>query len=291
LKNPFRFRGIRAKIALILAIGGGAAVATYFFGFFAIQSMLLIGYVAGFLAILFWEREKRENAFDSRVAVTSDERWVYLKKKIERLEKQSRRSSEPERQILLAEKRSLENELRRVEWKVRESSLTEMYNAGMGNLKRDGKGNPAAEGEEDTSLPRRESKSHRGGEQEREERKALERIIDYAETVLVSENPDSLKIALAPVLNETRAHYNAIRSRRRKSGVVTDYWVVWAILASVVNCMAVDPKIISYSSPSLKQKMEKLLTSARAHDPIKPHKELSTSEHEEESDSELQPFS
>ncbi|MHB2037651.1 MAG: hypothetical protein ACYCPW_13060, partial [Nitrososphaerales archaeon] len=61
---------------------------------------------------------------------SSDERWSETKSKLKKVEDRIRNSSNPDRkQVLLAQKRTLETELRGLEWKIKESEMTKAYNA------------------------------------------------------------------------------------------------------------------------------------------------------------------
>src|SRR5579875_2826261 len=118
------------KTSLVAALAAGAGIGTYLFGIFFIQTILLIGYVAGFVAIMFWEREQRKTSqLVPDVKLTNDEKWSRKKRRLEQIE----------RELGKQQKRELENELRRIEWSIKESSLAEVYNANLGRLREIGK--------------------------------------------------------------------------------------------------------------------------------------------------------
>ncbi len=297
LHTPAFLRTRGGKTSLVAALATGAGVGTYLFGIFFIQTILLIGYVVGFVAIMFWEREQRKTSqVVPEIKLTDDERWSRKKKRLEQIEKKlgkhDKSSDSQERRTLIQEKRELENELRRIEWSIKESSLAEVYNANLGRLREIGKaleergsdernvptdmesalGRKAKlgtdhGGDETDRDPQRDSekkkKSNRDekklGDMELEDRRNLERIILTVESILKSEPNESLKMSLVPLANEIRAHYNAIKKRIGNPNVLSDYWVTWAILSSVINGLGVDKSLERYSSQTFLARFDELL--------------------------------
>jgi hypothetical protein len=285
------------KTSLVAALAAGAGIGTYLFGIFFIQTILLIGYVAGFVAIMFWEREQRKTSqLVPDVKLTNDEKWSRKKRRLEQIErelgKQQKSSDLQERRTLLQEKRELENELRRIEWSIKESSLAEVYNANLGRLREIGKALEERgsernlptdaqsalsrkekletdQGSDETDRdPQEDSRKKNNGEgkkpedTELEDRRNLERIILTVESILKSEPDESLKMSLVPLANEIRAHYNAIKKRVGSPDVLSDYWVTWAVLSSVINEIPVDRTLERYSSPAFRARFDEFLNAA-----------------------------
>ena len=270
---PAVFHTAKGRVALVLT---GSAIATLLLlshDALTIETLLVIWNVALFIGIMIWEREKREKIANGQLSFSDDERWTKIKKKIETLDQKLDKTKDADdKRALVNQKRWLENELRRVEWSIKESNLNGIYNANSGNMKRsDGrnrmrKSDEPLSSEERADLERRRDYDPEAAallrkelEREVQERKSLERILDNAEAVVNLEPASSLAVALKPVANDFKAHYNAIKKRRGNSPSLSDYWVAWAVLLSITNDQGVDQGISKYCSKDFRPRMIKFL--------------------------------
>jgi hypothetical protein len=98
-------------------------------------------------------------------------------------------------------------------------------------------------------------------EREKAQRKILINILDNAEAIATIEPTSSLPDALRPIANELRAHYNEIKKRSRnqnitpKTNTLTDYWVSWAAVSSLLDGTAMDARIVKYASKDMKNRI------------------------------------
>ena len=136
LKGSEILENSKAKYLIIAAIAIGSCCLLYLFGIFFIQTIMLVGYAASFPAILIYEKKRRNGLSSEMTAFSGDERWSETKSRLKKVEGRIRKSSNPdEKQVLLVQKRSLETELRGLEWKIKESEMTKMYNASKENTR------------------------------------------------------------------------------------------------------------------------------------------------------------
>ena len=297
MNSQYSKKQFRTRILLILSIAAAACVLLYFLGFLLVPSIMLVAYVAMLPGILAWERYSKNGVTSFAQSPSNDDRWVKTKMEIEKLQKRiDKAKNESERSVLLSQKRHLENELRNLEWSIRESELTEMYNAAHGNMKKD---------EDDDNDPKEEDpdlypanprsgtpKINQDGrknelgqetgegdlrkkEDDIDKRKYLLQLLAAARAVLDKEPQDSVKVALMPLANDLKAHYNAIRKMEKmrsststsEHDVLSDYWVLWTILYSIANGLPVDPNLAKYASEDFNSKIEPFLKLVKLRNP------------------------
>lgn len=238
--------------------------------------------------MIVWEKHKRETALNGGgPTFSNDERWSKTKRDIERIDgKLDKTRDSDKRRGLLHQKYLLENELRRLEWAIKESNLNGMYNAGTGSLRKlDPKGMPLRSQNQNGTLDKDSEEIDPGErytpdgalrerkrlERRAEERKNLQRIIDNAEAILRAEPADSIPAALKPVANDFKAHYNVLKKRRNNQDSLADYWVAWAVISSIMNRIEVDPQIAKYASEQFRPRISKFIKLAVSlHLPPKP---------------------
>lgn len=183
------------------------------------------------------------------------------------------------RRRLLAKQLNLgKSELRRIEWSLQEAtaswitSLRDFERRGFAarseNLE-DGGAGEISRPEELTPIPAslaREkalasARKRALFERERAQRKILTNILDNAEAIATIEPISSLPDALRPIANELRAHYNDIKKRSKNQRValttntLTDYWVSWAAVSSLLGGTTMDGRIVKYASKDMRDRI------------------------------------
>ena len=233
----------------------------------SIEVLLLIWNAGLVIAIILWEREKRATALNARTGFSDDERWVKAKVNLEQVDSRLEKTKDSQkRRHLLKQRQWLQNELRRLEWSIKESNMNSMYNAQAGNLRRTGKSDfssgPSGLDKLDT-LPDGTSAVRKRAllEMENKDRTNLQRILDEAEAVIKSEPRESLTTALRPLANDCKAHYNAIKKRKQTSDCLTDYWVAWSIISSIASGLEIDTTALKYASKNFQAKLSKFVKS------------------------------
>lgn len=212
--------------------------------------MLLLATMALLPALIVHEKNARNKPVtESNLSV--DEQWSKRKKELDKICDDLAKAKDPEqRQKLQRNRLFLENELRRIEWKVRESDLTQMYNASRGKLR---------------ELPDLKESSPENDEDDdaktKKYRKTLSKIIKDADSILEHEPVASRSQALAPIVSLLCACYNNLKRSSDKSlhAVAVDYFVAWATFSSLAKDVEVDPKLAKYASPEFRKNFNKLL--------------------------------
>jgi hypothetical protein len=266
---------INSKLLLVAAIGVLTSIGLLCVGYLSIEALILIWNLAFVGSVIMWEKNKRDNSVGSFATFSDDERWSKIKRDLERVEQKLAKTKDAgKKKSLLYQKNWLENELRRVEWSIKEKNMSEIYNLRMGNLPKLGtnQADPktrtdSAEISEDSQdfdpsdkyTPDGALRERKRLERLAEENKNLERIIENAEKILGSEPVDSLSIALQSVVNDFKAHYNVIKKRKNNSETLANYWVAWALISSVINHVDIDPQISKYASKEFRPKIAKLI--------------------------------
>ncbi len=269
------FQRVNSKFLLIALVATLASIGLLCAGYLSIEALILIWNCAFVVSVMVWEKHRRENALSMNETLSNDERWSKIKRDIERIDgRLSKTKDVTKRKSLLYQKRCLENELRRVEWSIKESNLNGIYNAGFGNLPKldspkmsqSSSRNPLAGSEDGDELNSYDKYTPEGALRERkrlekqaEERRSLERIVDNTEKILASEPIDSIPVALQSVANEFKAHYNVIKKRKNNSSCLADYWVAWALISSIINGLEVDRNISKYASKEFRPKIIKFI--------------------------------
>lgn len=272
------FHGVNSKILLIVLGAVLGSIALLLCGAFYIEALMLVWNFAFVASVIVWERHKRSLALSgTSFSFSNDERWSRTKKDLEKIEGRLDKTRDSEkRRTLLYQKHALENELRRVEWSIKESNLNAMFNAGTGSLRKvdsknypiryDGEGNPETpDGIDplDKYTPEGALRERKRLEKLAEERKNLERIVDGAILILRSEPAESVPEALRSLANEFRANYNILKKQNRNRSL-TDYWVAWAVISSIMNRVKVDVKISKYASDDFRPRLLRLIKLAEA---------------------------
>ena len=271
------FRSVNSKIILIVSGATLGSVGLLLLGSLSIEALVLIWNLAFVASVIVWERNKRDTALSGGGGPTfsNDENWSRIKREIERIEGRLGKTRDSEkRRALLYQRYMLENELRRLEWSIKESNLNGIYNAGSGNLRKlDPEGTPSR-GEAQNGTPGEDSeeiepwerytpegalRQRKRLERQAEERKNLMRIIDSAEAILRSEPVDSIPAALRPVGNDFKAHYNVLKKRRNSQDSLADYWVAWAVISSVLSGVKIDSAIAKYASDGFRPRIVKFI--------------------------------
>ena len=216
--------------------------------------MMFLATLALLPALIVHEKHSR-NKTSTESDLSIDEQWSKKKKELNKVRDDIAKVKDPEQKQKLQRNRVfLENELRRIEWKVRESDLTQMYNASKGKL--------------------RELPDLRGPSQENDVtgailtkryRNTLSSIVKDANSILEHEPQASRSEALAPIVSLLRAYYNNVKKSSEQSSraVAVDYFVTWAMLSSVSKGVAIDPKLSKYASPEFLKNFEKLMEKAK----------------------------
>jgi hypothetical protein len=258
LKAPFLANG-KEKYLLVGASAIAACFLLYLFGFLFIQTIMLVGYAASFPVILIYERRKRSASSKETINFSEDERWSSAKSELEKVEDRIRRcESAEEKKSLTAQKLSLESNLRKLEWQIKESDLTKLYNASKENVRE----LPGA-----TKPNRPDNYDGEERDEQFSDRKFLLKLVKEAESVMRNEPFQSLKDALIPVANDLRAHYNNLRRKNEgentKNTILSNYWVTWWTLNHLIERIQVDSDIAKYTSDDYRPKFQKFLRTVR----------------------------
>jgi hypothetical protein len=242
------FKTSKGKYVLIGTAAIAAGVLFYLLGFLFIQTIGLLAYVALFPAILIWERKNKDSAFQS--PSLEDERWSKTKVELEKLEKRLGKTRDPlEKQKLLRSKISLENELRKSEWKIRESELTQLHNANRG-LK------PL---NEDAKTLAKLAEAN-GEFSKKKETKYLSHVLTNVKEILQEEPKNSRNIPLNHIGYDLKAHYNILkRQSNNNTSILADYWVCWAAIQLLAKRSPVENKLSKYTSDSFRPEFSKFL--------------------------------
>lgn len=235
---------IRTSRQKYLAIAVGyiaACVMLYLCGALYIQFMLLFAAFALFGAILVNEKSNLLGRVPN-ANPTADESWSKTKKELDKVRDNIDRTKSPEQQRTLQRQRlNLENELRRIEWKVKENDMTRMYNASRGNLR------------ELPDLRKTAVENHT--EVDRKYAIILDKLVNEAKKIIEKEPPASRQQALIPIANLARAQYNTLKKNSNdKENVRGDYFAVWATLSSYIAGVRIDTELSKYSSERFKKK-------------------------------------
>ncbi|MDG6908251.1 MAG: hypothetical protein JRN20_20975 [Nitrososphaerota archaeon] len=223
-----------------------------------IQFILVVWNIAMVLFIIVWEKEKRRKQVPGQ-DFTNDEDWTRVKKELESIDNRISKTLDlQKRRNLLARRLFLVNELRRLEWAIRESNINEMYNAQNGNLKKIGQ-----ESKKKLKELGRTSGTEESGEEmeqiEKREADYLNKFVKNMECVLKKEPADSLRLILKPSVNELKAHYNMLKQRNPYSGSLTNVWTVWALASGIVEQGKLDRSLTKYASKPFQPKIETLI--------------------------------
>ena len=212
--------------------------------------MMLLATIALLPALVVHEKNNR-NKPANETNLSVDEQWSKRKQELDKVCNDLAKVKDREQMQKLQRNRLfLENELRRIEWKVRESDLTQMYNASRGNLR------------ELPDLKESSSEIDEDGDAKTKKyRKTLSKIIKDADGILDHEPLASRSQALAPIVSLLCACYNNLKRSPEKSlqAVAVDYFVAWATFSSLAKDLEVDTKLAKYASPEFRKNFKKLL--------------------------------
>jgi hypothetical protein len=151
---------------------------------------------------------------------------------------------------MLREKRSLESELRQLEWQIRESEMTQIYNASKGRMRQVDKPESVITSMSVLDAQFKKLKANRD---------YLLKTLKETEDIVKEESHPSRDIALERIANDLRAHYNAVK-RKTTSGsgsndnsepsrtLLSDYWVCWAAVKSLARGSTLEKDLAKYAS-------------------------------------------
>ena len=227
---------------LLGAVSLSATVALFFLGALAIQLLLVVWNISVVLGIIAWEKEKRRNYALSANHFSQDERWATISKEIEWIENQIQRASDERRRVLQAKLLRLKNDLRRIEWKMKEEDLDALYKSQKPSLSELNKFS------RDSILPHDENADEKRMKSEKRERKYLDEVLASALEILKDEMDVSLSNALSPISNDLKAHYHEIKKRDSNSASLPDYWVALMIVQSAIARSKFDARVLKYAS-------------------------------------------
>jgi hypothetical protein len=248
----FGVRGLRQKLAVLILADLCAATALYFSNLIFVQTLLVVWNSSVMVGIVVWEKSSPSKDDALNLDVSADQRWGRMKMRIEWVDKRlAKANTESEKAALVKEKEWLVNELRRLEWSVKESELTSLSLASTGRL------GILDSGQED-SGPLPLSFEEKNGV------KALEKTVDNAVAVVLNEPEGSLTHSLRPLLNNLTAAYNALRRRDKHSPLLSDYWVVWAVLSARAKGQLVNSEISKYASKEVRPKILRLIEATQS---------------------------
>lgn len=211
-------------------------------GVLYIQFMLLLATFAFFPAILIHERNLRNSPI-SYSNLSMDERWSRTKKELDKLsDNLNKAKSAVEQKNLQRQKISLENELRQIEWKVKESDLNQMYNASKGNLR---------------ELPYQTEGQDQTDVRIKNYNTTLSRLLKEIRKTVEEEPQESRRESLILIANSLRAHYNAVRNESQidtLKSIRSDYFASWMVLASFIGGYYLDPALAKYTSRKFRKR-------------------------------------
>ena len=254
------FRSFNARVGLLFLFGILALSTLSWAHELYIQFILVVWNIAVVLFIIFWEKEKtrRQAGLPDH---TKDERWSKTKREIESIDSKLPKTHDSEKKKdLLARRMYLMNELRRLEWSIKESNINEMYNAQQGGLK---KLDPSSQQKGPIGGRKLLDPEEIDEEVERSKKKELEYLNGFEkslESILKDEPIDSLPAVLGPLINEIRAHYNMLKQRNPSSGSLTNCWTIWALGSTLVEGGRVNPGLSKYATKQFKPKIDSLMT-------------------------------
>ena len=253
------FRSFNAKVATLMLFGILALSTLAWIHELYIQFILVVWNIAMVLFIIIWEKEKRRRQ-SLALDYTKDERWGAAKKELEDIDNRISKIRDSSKKKGLEIRRTfLVNELRRLEWSIRESNINEMYNAQKGGLKElepDDK-NRRHEGiRKTTSLEELDEESERI---ERKETEYLKNIVANLKPILKNEPASSLPSVLKFVANELRAHYNLLKQHNPNSGSLANCWAIWALLSGLVEGTRPNRNVLKYVSKQFGPQIDSLL--------------------------------
>jgi hypothetical protein len=243
----------RGKCALVGACCIVFCGLLYLFGFLFIQTIMLVGYVAAFPMILIYEKNKRGSMVGSS-STPQDEGWSKTKTELDEVNRKIEKAkNQDESQLLQRQKVELQNKLRNLEWEIRESEMTQLYNATKGNMKIS-----KALSKPELFEPESE-KEHAIATN----RRILLTIVKNAEFLIEHEPASSIKVALSPLERELKLHYNVLKKGRNQKAfsesILSDYWVTWISISCLVRGVKLDSKLTKYASKDYRDRFAKFL--------------------------------
>ena len=220
------------RILLIVLVSLVSISVLFFLGMILIQSIMLVGNIALVPGILAWEKYSRRN-----LEKGSNSDFITNKKsEIKKIQKKIARSKNPnEISTLNSRLRTMEKELRRLEWTTRENEM-EGLSTPQNKISRVDQFKFLSE----PRSPAAESPS----DSDEEKRKYLSKLLADAREILSMEPKSSLKAALRPITSELVAMFNSMKkSKSASASVLSDCWACWAVLNSVINGVMIEPTI------------------------------------------------
>jgi hypothetical protein len=255
---PKAWQSFNIRIALIAIIAFIAMTSLYWIHELYIEFILLVWNIAIVLGIILWEKEKVRKGQFLKDSYTQDEKWARAKKEFDDVSTRIRKSDDTkQKKNLETRRRYLANELRRLEWSIREKEANAVFNAQNGGMKKLGPQDPDNNRNSSRlSLQEAEEKSRAA---EGKENEYLEKIIGIIISIVRGEPSTSRSAALQPISNELRAHYFAIKRRDQYAVSLSNCWAVWSIVSSILNSAKPEDTVLKYASKSFKAPVSRLL--------------------------------
>ena len=250
--NSAIFRSFNAKVAALAGFGILALSGLAWIHELYIQFILVVWNVAIVLFIVVWEKEKSRRQ-SLQLDYTQDGRWCGAKKELEDIDNRISKIRDLSKKKELENRRKfLVNELRRLEWSIRESNINEMYNAQNGRMKKFG---PELRNRKVRSFEEIDEENER---LERKESEYLKNLIANLQPILKNEPVNSLPSVLKSIINEIRAHYNLLKQNNPDSGSLANCWAVWALLSSAVEGTRPSGDLSKYASKQFGPQIDSL---------------------------------
>ena len=240
---------LRRKYAL-LGSGVLAALALLYAVHLFYLQFLIVVWGAAVMAGFVIHEGKRAGTEDGTTPSGDADKWVRLQENLSAVEeKLSKSTDEAELRSMRLRKASLEQDIRKLRWSLREKEL--------GNL-------GLASGRERLSpIPAKIGTWQRWKRERREENHLLDSVLE-AEEVLASEPPASARARIAMIASDVRAHLRLLEGLEYGSRNTKDYGTVWAALTSVAEGRSLQPSIRVHASRKVKSRLRRLLDLAAA---------------------------
>jgi hypothetical protein len=247
------------RILLIVLISLASISILFFLGMVLIQSIMLVGNIALVPGILAWEKFSRRESEKRTKSDSIDSK----KSEIKRIHKEIARTKNPnERNALISRMRTIENELRQLEWTRREKEMDEL------GTPRD----KIARVDLFKFLSERRSEgTENPSDSDEEKRKYFSKLLADAREILSAEPRSSIGAALRPITSEFAAIFNSMKKSRAASpSVLSDCWACWAILNSVSNGLKIEPIIRRHVSSKFRKNYDSFIGFIKAKDLVRP---------------------
>jgi hypothetical protein len=241
---------LRGRISLLAFVDATATSAAYLLGFLGLPLLFVVWNVSMMVVILLWEREEAGREVAGGERIQADEQATKVRTALAEVERCLSAKPAAEQAALLKKRKSwLLNELRRLEWALKEAELNSLARVA------ERKGIPLERAARILSTDESDGRA--------EDEENLKRMIDNAESILRREPEESLSYALKPVLNEITALYNDVGRRNRHSPMLVEYWAAWAVIKSIEEGVGADGPLSRTPKP-LRQHLVRLVNASKA---------------------------